>query len=36
MTLIKSLLLAIICGLLGLAFVTACVVARILLVDHVL
>lgn len=36
MTLIKSLLLAIIAGLLGLAFVTAIVIARALLVDHVL
>lgn len=36
MTIIKSLLLAILCGLLGLAFVTAIVVARALLVDYVL
>lgn len=36
MNILKSLLLAILCGLLGLAFVTACVVARILLVDYIL
>ena len=33
---LESILLAILAGLLGLAFVTACVVARALLVDHVL
>lgn len=36
MTILKSILLAVLCGLLGLAFITAIVVARILLVDYVL
>ena len=36
MPIIKSLLLAILAGLLGLAFITAIVVVRILLVDYVL
>lgn len=33
---LQSILLAILAGLLGLAFITAIVVARALLVDHVL
>ena len=36
MNILKSILLAILAGLLGIAFVTALVVARALLVDYVL